>query len=299
MMGVFVRKAALGAAAFLFLTAGRLEVFPLPDSVVPIDQAVPLRQAFSAKPGDVILRGRAVRTQRVTTSAPVNVSIAKFSDALAAGTDLTPIVVPRQKNGPLADGGVYYCGADQRARSKLMAELIGDLGSKFENTVRFCFVDADRDGRLEKVFLGGAKDAAHQTPVAITPVAYETSYFVPRHQEDEVRVVYKKFNPENRRVTLELQVVRDGKEEYFDYILSAGATKGKPFEVYKTIRTNPKKIDYPVFFNDVLGSEIEVRSLDAASGKATFAINRNFALGLFRPVAIQYQTIYVYVYSGG
>lgn len=297
-MGTGLFKAAFGAAAFLLLTAGRLEVFPLPDSIVPIDQAVPVGQEFTAKPGDVILRGRVVRTQRVTTSEPVSVSIAKFADTLPTGTDLTPIVLPAQNDGPLS-AGLYYCGGDQRARSEFMEALIGDLGSKFESTVRFCFVDADEDGKLEKVFLGGAKDAAYQTPQAITPVPYNSSFLVPRGDGDEIRLVYKKLSRKSRRITLELQLVRDGKEEYFDYILSAGAKGGKPEPVYKNMRTNPKKIDYPVFFNDVMGAEIAVRSVDAGSGEAKFAINRNFVLGLFRPVAIQYQPIYVYVYTGG
>ena len=292
-------KAGLCAAAFLFLTAGRLEVFPLPDTVVPADQTVPVGKEFSAKPGDVVLRGHVVRTKQVTTSDPVTVSIAKFTDSLPAGTELTPIVVTPQKSGPLSGGGLYYCGKDQRARSKLMGELVGDIGSKFENTVRFCFVDSDEDGRLEKVFLGGAKDAEFQTPVAIAPVAYSERFLVPRKEEDEIRLIYKKFNPETRRITLQLELVRDGKEEYFDFILSAGRSGGKPSEVYKDIRTNPKKIDYPVVFTDVLGSEVAIHSVDASSGEAKFAIRQNFALGLFRPVAIQHQTIYVYVYRGG
>ena len=133
-----------------------------------------------------------------------------------------------------------------------------------------------------------------QVPIAITPVRYRSTWLDQRNAGNIVRVKYRKFNPKNRKVELEIEVLRDGRKMPFDYILwSKPGSEALEREVPR-LTTNPAKLPYPVAFRDVLGAEIAVRDV-TPDGTATFAINRNFRQTLFRPISIQVQYIYVYI----
>lgn len=277
----------------MLLTGARLGVIPLPDTLMP-DPDTHVGADFTARPGDVLLRGRIFKTETSTLDAPIKVSIDRFSDTLDAAAELTPVIAPAETRALIGGRGIYYCGRNQRTRSAFVDALIGGMGSKFEAIVRFCFVDSDSDGKLDHVFLAGAKDKALQAPVAIEPTAFHTTYLKPM-AESEVTLQYRKFSAGSGKIELELHVRHAGVDEPFDYIIAPH--HGTNNRQYRLIDTNPKKLAYPMHFTDLLGADVGIEKVDA-DGTATFRVNKPFAATMFRPYSIQVQTIYVYIYHG-
>lgn len=286
----------LGLLALPLLVASaapRIAVYPMPETLVP-NTDVKLREAFTARPGDVLMTGRITATQRVFMVDPVEVKVDRFTDSLGVGEELTPVIAPESTDRIVGGNGKYYCGQDQRGRSAVRSLFLGGIGSKFEAIVRFCFIDADGDGKFERYFLAGAKDKAMQAPIAITPVRYRSTWLDQLNAGNIVRVKYRKYNPKNRKVELEIEVFRDGRKMPFDYILWSKPGAATLEREVPRLTTDPARLPYPVVFRDVLGAEIAVRDV-APDASATFAINRNFRQTLFRPVSIQVQYIYVYI----
>ena len=259
---------------------GNMAVFPLPDTMWP-DPDAPVGKAFTLTPGEELLL------------EPVKVSIDRFTDEIAAGEELTAVVAPEATQAKIGGKGLYFCGRDQRGRSGLGAALLGGLASKFMPIVRFCFIDGDKDGKLDQVFLAGAKDEAMQKAIPIDSVAYRTEYLVPRDAGQYLRLRYRKYTPESNKVQLELEVYEDGKKRSFDYVLYNGSTGPLQRQV-PYLQTNPRKIPYPVFFNNVMGAVVRVDGVDA-EGNARFTIERNFRPTLFRPISIEVRYIYIYI----
>lgn len=195
------QRAALmtrGAAALLLLvllTAARTSVTPLPETLMGAGTGHPEGQPFVARKGEVVLRAKVFDTEVVTLDAPVSVAIAKFSQEIAAGTRLDPVLVPPRTSKLTGAKGRFYCGENQRTRSKFAEAMIGDMFSKYESAVRFCFVDTDDDGKLDRVFLAGAKDKADQAALTIAPVAYTSRMFESDDEAGELEVRVHKFNP--------------------------------------------------------------------------------------------------------
>src|SRR5688572_7902993 len=69
----------------------------------------------------------------VRAYAPVSVAIAKFSQEIAAGTRLDPVLVPPRTSKLTGAKGRFYCGENQRTRSKFAEAMIGDMFSKYES----------------------------------------------------------------------------------------------------------------------------------------------------------------------
>ena len=55
---------------------------------------------------------------------------------------------------------------------------------------------------------------------------------------------------------------------------------------YPTVKTNPKKINYPMHFPNIAGAEIGINGVDA-NGVASMQVNRTFAASLIKPVEIR------------
>jgi hypothetical protein len=284
-------KISAAGAFFLVLAAARQEAVPLPDTLLPMPLEHALRVPFEAKPGDVVLRGRVVRTMAVKLEGTTSVSHSRFAQSFGVGDELTPVIMRAGRKGA-AD--LIFCGSDQRARSKFMDVMIGDMGSKFESIVRFCFVDKDEDGRFEAFILGGAKDPAFQAPVAIPAVSYSMSSLVP-HDDAEISVIYRKFSPKNQVMTFEIKYSEGGKNQDFDYIASVSLSDDKTGKHYPSFRTNPKKVPYPLHFKDIVGANIGVESVDPVSGAAQISINKDFSPTLVKPINIQVTYVFIYV----
>ncbi len=278
--------------ALALLGAARTTVSPLPETMIAVDSGHPLGQSFVARKGDVVMRAKIFDTEVVTLDAAISVSIAKFSEAITVGTKLDPVLAPEKTEQLTGTGGRFYCGQNQRTRSGFAEAMIGDWFSKYETQVRFCFVDSDADGKLDKVFLSGAKDKADQGARDIEPTAYTTKRLQPDDEAGLIELRVEKFHKKSNQVTLKLYQIRNGKDLDFSYILTIPA--GLPVNTYPTFKTNPKKVPYPAYFNDVLGGSIGVLSVDAIKEEAEIKVSRNFRMQLFKPINIVYQTIYIY-----
>lgn len=286
----------LGLLALPLLTASAapsVAIYPMPETLMP-DPETKLRQPFAARPGAVLMRARITQTERAFLDDPVEVKVDKFTDTIPVGGELTPVIAPETTDKVMGGNGKYYCGENMRGRSALRSMLIGGIGAKFEAIVRFCFIDADRDGKFERYFLAGAKDKTMQAPIEITPVRYHSDFLSQLNPGDIVQVKYRKFNPKNQKIELELEVMRAGKKAPFDYILWSKPGIDALAREVPRMTTNPAKIPYPVVFTDILGASIAVQSV-TPDGEATFSITRNFRKTLFRPVSIQVNYIYIYI----
>ncbi|MBB4612522.1 hypothetical protein [Novosphingobium taihuense] len=285
-------RAVAAVACLAFLTAARTAVVPLPETVIPKESEHPLREPFTVRKGDVVLRGEILETEIVTVDAPISVAIAKFTDNVAAGTRLEPVLASQRTERLTGTDGRMYCGENQRTRSKFGEYMIGNWFSKYDTEVRFCFVDGDGDRRLDRVFLSGAKDKAEQGAIPIEPVPYTVRMMQPddTHGEFELRV--EKFKPETNQMTMRLYLRRNGQDASYSYVFTVDALGGH--QTYPEFKTNPRKKPYPVVFSDILGAEVEVMSVDAAQGTAQVKVNRPIRMQMFKPISITYQYIFIY-----
>lgn len=281
--------------ALLVLVAARTSVAPLPETMVGTKLDLPMNEVVTVKPGDVVLRAKVYDTEVVTITEPVSVGIAKFTHDIAAGTRLDPVLVSEKTEQLTGSGGRIYCGENQRTRSKFGEAMIGDWFSKYEAIVRFCFIDSNDDKKLDKVFLAGAKAKEDQIATNITPVAFERRVFQPDDEAGVLelrvhRLIAKKSEPD--KIEFKLHLLKNGTEQAFDLIRTV--EKGTVQSTYPTIRTNPKKVPYPSYFNDVLGGGVGVMAVDADKGEAQIKVHSNFGLKLFKPISITYNYVYVY-----
>jgi hypothetical protein len=283
----------------LFLTAARTAITPLPQTVWD-NNNVNLGEHFTAKVGDILLKAPVFDTETIQIDAPAQITIAEFSQNFKPGESLTPVLISEKTETLIGQKGRYYCGENLRTRSKFAAAMIGDWGSKFETIVRFCFVDSDNDAKLDHVFLAGAKTAEFQRAVAIAPIPFTRKTFEPDKASSEIQLKFAKLDAISGKIQLEVELIRDGKEEDFDYILmpDMAVDENSLIQLDKILKTNPKKLPYPMHFKNILGANIGITSVNSQSGEVEFVINHKFGPILFKPVSIQYQTIYVYVYTG-
>jgi hypothetical protein len=262
----------------LALGAARAPVVVLPDTLVP-DRSVTIGTKVSAKPGDVVLRAKIARTEKTYLDVPVHAEIARFAADIPAGAVLTTVLAndrTRSIVGSQAD--IYYCGDDMKARSSFMAGLMGDMGSKFENIVRFCFVDDDKDGRFDHYFLAGAKDPLFLKEQPVGPLPYRVEHLVQENAADEIRLKYRKFDTTTSKISLELEITRNGAALPFEYIITPTHTGRN--EQYYRMASNPAKVPYPVVFEDVLGADIIIDRCNPTE-------RRNFSCSAISPLAVQ------------
>ena len=278
------------------LMAAKMSVGPLPETMIGVEvEGVPMREKIVVREGDVILRAKIFDTEVVTVDEDVSVAIAKFSHDIPAGTRLDAVLVDKRTEGLTGTSGRIYCGENQRTRSQFMEAMIGDWFSKYETVVRFCFVDTDNDKKLDQVFLAGAKDKADQGAVAIEPVAFTRRMF----QEDDdagllelrvERLIRKK--KEVDKIEFKLHLTRGEMKQGFSYIMTV--ENGAARQTYPTMMTNPRKVAYPSYFNNIMGAAIGVHSVDAEAGTAEVEVINRFPMQLFKPITIQVNYVYIY-----
>lgn len=285
-------RALLLLPAAILLVAARTTVTPLPETIIGTSTDHAIGETFVARPGDVILRAKVFDTEVVTLDAPVSVSIAKFAQDIEPGTQLEPVLASKTTRNLTGSSGRYYCGENLRSRSKFAEAMIGDWFSKFAAEVRFCFVDTDNDKKLDHVFLAGAKDKEFQGAWEIEPTAYSSKFIQPDDEAGELVLKLHKFKESSNKVQFIFELTRNGEVRSFDYI--ATVKKGVLKRTYPRIETNPKKVDYPMVFPDLLGARVLVQDIDPAAGTATVAVQRGIPAQLFKPVVVQVQYIYIY-----
>lgn len=292
------RPIVAAAPLVMLLTAARLPVYVPPQLAMSDSQATKIGEHFTAKPGDTLLIAKVYDVDRVTLNGSYHASIDRFSQDFTAGTKLTSVVVPEKAQQLTGlKSRTYYCGDDLRARSKFAESMVGDMFSKWESVVRFCFADEDKDNTLDHMIIAGAKDKAQLRAVAIDPIPYQRDRIVPDDRKSEIHLVFAKLDPVSGVAKLELQLWRDGKREQFDYLATermAGAIF-MPKNQYPVFKANPKKLAYPLHFDDVMGASVGITSVDAAKQQAEFVINRPIGPALFKPVSIRYTYIFIYI----
>ncbi|MGV3771029.1 MAG: hypothetical protein ACO1NM_13455 [Sphingobium phenoxybenzoativorans] len=289
-------RSLIAIPCIFLLTAARTAITPLPQTLMD-ENSAKIGEHFTAKVGDILLRAPVFDTETMQIEAPAQITIAEFSQNFSPGESLTPVLVPEKTETLVGQKGRYYCGEDLRTRSKFAAAMIGDLGSKFEAIVRFCFIDNDNDAKLDHVFLAGAKTPEFQRAITITPIPFTRKTFTPDKASSEIRLKFAKLDAVTGKVQLEVELIRDGKEERFDYMLMSNLAIGGSSIIQqdRILKTNPKKLPYPMHFKNILGANVGITEIDTKSGEAKFVINHKFGPILFKPVTIEYQTIYVYV----
>jgi hypothetical protein len=292
--GFRIRAGAMTLAVFLaapVVQAQTVDVVPVPETVAPDGKRLQ-GEAFVAHPGDLLFSGRILRTAAAIVEGSEHVEVDRFSDVINPGDELTAVLVPPKIASQLG-ADQFYCGRDQRSRSKLGELMLGQMFSKFRPIVRFCFIDSDGDRKFDKFLLAGAKDKALQAPRAITPLPYRIDRMRQMNEGDQIRVRYRKFVPTANKVELEVETFRAGKKESFDYILWSKPPAARLDQLYPRMTANPKKTPYPVYFNEILGAAIKVAGV-SATGEASFSLERDLALTLFKPVTIQVNYIFIY-----
>jgi len=289
-----VRRFRTGVALpmLLLLTAARTTVAPLPETLIGVSTDTAIGETFTVHKGDVVLRAKIFETEVVTIDAPISVSIAKFKDELVSGAALEPVLAPKKTEQLTGADGRLYCGENQRTRSKFGELWVGDWFSKYEPQVRFCFVDSDGDNKLDKVFLAGAKDPADQGARTIEPTPYSLKTLQPDLEGGVIELRVEKFKPETNQVLFRLHLSRNGQDIPFSYIMTI--EDGRLRQTYPDLRTNPAKAPYPAYFNNVLGAGLGIMSVNANKAEAEVKVTRPFPQQLFKPITIQYQTIYIY-----
>jgi hypothetical protein len=281
---------------FAFLVAARTSVNLIPETLVGVEADVPLGEIVTVKEGTTVLRAKLFETEIATLKEPVSVSLAKFSQDLPAGTKLDPVVVSRKTQSLTGTSGFIYCGENQRNRSKLSEALIGSFLSKYSAVVRFCFTDSDSDGRLDRVFLAGAKSKEDQLAVEIEPVAFESRSFA---MDDEARILelrvdrFVRKRDRSDKIEFRFRLTK-GEDSYgFSYLASSngGPLEQTPF----TMISNPRKNPYPSSLRqELMGADVEIISVDAEKGEAQIRVNRNFTKRLAKPVTIQTEYVTIY-----
>ena len=292
-------KFLLALPLVLALSAARLSVTIPPQMAKTDAGSVELGKPFVAKPGSVLLTAKVFDLERITLSKAYHASVDRFSQDLPVGTRLSSVWVPADAEKITGSKSkIYYCGQDLAARSEFADLMIGDLFSKWESIVRFCFVDEDNDGALDHMIIAGAKNKALQKAQSVAPIPYQREVLTADENDSQVRIVFSKLDSVTGIAKLEPQLWRNGKRYQFDYLLSERITtaiSGGPGQLYPQFKTNPAKLPYPMRFTDVMGADIGIRSINKATQEAEFVINRAVPPSLFKPVIVKVNYVYIYI----
>ena len=286
-------KAAAALPLLLALTAAKQAVTPIPETMVAVDTDHKVGEAFDVKPGDVVLRAHLYESFIVQTSAPMTVSIGKFTQDIAAGTKLDAVMAPDTTIRNLKSDGLMFCGEDQRSRSQFAELMIGSMFSKYETIVRFCFIDTDKNGTLDQVFLAGAREPLEQVAVAIDAIPYERR----RYKMDDPHAVMElrvgKLHKKSNKIEYHLIITdRNGERRNFTYLLTV--ERNAAVQTYPNFKTNPKKFPYPSHYNNVLGASITTVAVDGLNQTAQVKVNRRFKTQWVKPINVVVNYIYVY-----
>lgn len=292
-------RALVALPLLLSLTAARFAVTIPPQLAISSSPEVKIGEPFTAKVGDVLLRARVLDMERAKLTAPFHAQIDRFDQQFDADTELDTVLVPekaRENTG--LNSNRYFCGSDLRTRSQFAEAMIGNMFSKWEAIVRFCFADVDEDGKLDHMVLAGAKDKEFQKAVEIAPIAYDRVRLAPDRMNSEIRLVFQKLETRTGELHMELQLWRNGERQQLDYFMNGSMRKGyfqPPEQLYARIKADPQKTPYPVQFVDLLGAFVVIDSIDTEKGEARFIVKHAIGPALFKPVSIQIQYIYIYI----
>jgi hypothetical protein len=110
--------------------------------------------------------------------ATINAVVGGIPFTVSAGARFTRRNAKGGRLGELQPNALILCQAPYQrnlAQSLAAASTLGltQLAARYAEMVQLCAVDEDRDGKIEKLFLGGAKQQQDLEFTAIDPVSYQ------------------------------------------------------------------------------------------------------------------------------
>ena len=199
--------------------------------------------------GEIVLRGRLAYRAAATVAEPMELMILDQPIRIMPGEILPENVVTGGASRQ-ASGGRFFC-----ARPRRPLAPPGAPGNRFQDSVQPCFVDRDRDGRLDFALLVGARRQAELGLIPIAAAAYTVRPEIPLTGM-EVQVL---FNGEALVVLVEVPSID---RNYMGELLlrdENGNMRG--FAQYKSVRKNsfPYMISFQSARIEVLGYDRETR----------------------------------------
>jgi hypothetical protein len=286
---------AAGLIAVLMLLGGARPILQAARQIVlPLETNPPAGTEFKVKVGETILASRFMDWNMARLDAPVSVSIDRFSQTVGPDLDLEGFGATRgsqERTGLNARN--YYCADKVKAHSGLSYQLLSSVTSNVEQFVRFCFVDENDDGRLDHIFLLGAKSRELQVAHAIEPVAFHTLALQPDKKDTELHLILKRLDPASRNILLYQRPRRNGKEPWLGPFSLWSVATGTEYrqEDKVNVRYPPNG---PVTLKNIMGYDLTVKSVDPATGEVTFICDRVSEPMLADGEGSEYATIVVY-----
>jgi hypothetical protein len=131
-------------------------------------------------PGDEILRTGVGYANTARLDGPLSLSVAGLSAAITTETDLLEAgTMSDDTRARVGAQAVVFCGPALSTENPAPTPNVRGSGRRFDEAVYPCFVDRDRDGRLEAVFLMGTRWPADRRLQPITPAAYSQRSNIP------------------------------------------------------------------------------------------------------------------------
>lgn len=179
--------AAAGSRAYRVSLSGMV--------ILPPDAPRQSGEERVVRPGDIVLRAPLGWGSSATIDTDLRVEIAGVAETIAAGARL---MEARERSGgdlgTLSDEARVFC-ADERVNvtnvlASSMTLGLSNLATRVSRLRRFCFVDGDRDGRLERAFLVGTKRDEDRRMVDISPTPYTHAENRPIGEGHHIELVY-------------------------------------------------------------------------------------------------------------
>ena len=236
-------------------------VEPIGQVLLP-DIAPPEPGERTVENGDIVLRGRIGYRTMATVSQPIELVIADQPIRIMPGQLLTENLVTGGASRQVS-GGRFFCGALRRPVEPAgTGRIFGGRGSaRFLELVQPCFVDRDRDGRLDLAFLAGARLQAELRLVPIAATPYDIRADVPM-EGAEVRIVFS-GRPVMGPASLALAVsIPDVEWQYVDSIRvrsTDGRMRGLPRDHAVRNDTYPYILTFQSARFEILGYDQEAR----------------------------------------
>ncbi|MDF8331972.1 hypothetical protein [Novosphingobium cyanobacteriorum] len=288
MVAKWVAKIAFLGGCFVTLTAAKLGLYELPDSIVP-DEKLVLGEPLVAKLGQPLVSARLVHTVDMVLDQPINAKMGKFSRDFAVGDRLTPMIVSDESKSLVGENSEIFCGKEIESRSKVANAIWGNFLSKYDKTVKFCFADTNGDMKIDRMLLAGSFEKSLQEGITIEPLGYHLESLKPERDDDIIYINYEK----NRNGKLILWVFyRKSGIHYSPNGYSTPERFGKnSYGFFREIDTRGAK--FPILVDDVLGASLQVDGVDP-DGSIIYRLTKNFSKTLVKPLFTQQYTLYVY-----
>lgn len=277
------RNSAILLIAALLIAARGYETYPW--GMVLLPSADGPGPEVDLAPGAVVARSPVAQAPVAILEEPVSVAIASIEQSLPAGTELFFVSVGGAASARLEQVPEAYC-ARQRVNAGTAVRAILDhaafgLLSPLNRSGAFsthCFIDGDGDGRLDTVFLSGARREADLAPQPVGPLQTRFQRGRPVEGASEARIVYAGPNRRGTRLSFRIETVD---------------AAGRPAHGEVKAEIDVRNLPYTT---QIQGATIVVRSYDPTSRSVRLRLIRPMAAGGFGftpPPQVTYVPVFV------